>query len=412
MLQRNLGAVHVAALLVSASYGVAFLLGSGEMALHAGMAGSLYAIVTALGMLALALAAPALWRGRELIWDVLGERYGPVVRKLVALLSLVWMSGVLAAQIHGGIAVLVATGLPATHALAVIAAALLVMSSIELGLAATLFACCLLAMNVALLHALVASHGLTVYLHAWPSFIGEIRTAPRADTLVTIAGVGFLVITGSDYQQFVVSARRPRDAWLGCVLASLFLMVTGFLPAATVVAALHAGKLSGLTDTAGAIPSIMLQTGGTMGSVCIGVILLSALGSGTAITRAMSSALERLHAGDGRYGYASRLLIVAIGCAIATDGQAIVSTIVSLNIVYVAAVGLLFLFHESGRQIPPRCASAMLLSGAIVSLLVSAMNWTGIGNLPGWLPLPAGLLASTCVPVAWQFAPLLGRARS
>ncbi|WP_027196532.1 SLC5/6 family protein, partial [Paraburkholderia sprentiae] len=411
MLQRNLGAVHVAALLVSASYGVAFLLGSGEMALHAGMAGSLYAIVTALGMLALALAAPTLWRGRELIWDVLGERYGPVVRKLVALLSLVWMSGVLAAQIHGGIAVLVATGLPATHALAVIAAALLVMSSIDLGMAATLFACCLLAMNIALLHALVASHGLTVYLHAWPSFIHETRAAPRAQTLVTIAAVGFLVFTGSDYQQFVVAARRPRDAWLGCVLASLFLMVTGFLPAATVVAAVHAGKLSGLTDTASAIPWIMLQTSGAMGSVCIGVTLLSALGSGTAITRAMSSALEGLHAGDGRYGYASRLLIVAIGCAIATDGQAIVSTIVSLNIVYVAAVGLLFLFHESDRQIPPRCASAMLLSGAIVSLLVSAMNWTGIGNLPGWLPLPAGLLASACVPVAWQFASFLRRVR-
>ncbi|MCP3727086.1 hypothetical protein M3I53_28835 [Paraburkholderia sp. CNPSo 3272] len=77
---------------------------------------------------------------------------------------------------------------------------------------------------------------------------------------MAIAAVGFLVITGSDYQQFVIVARRPRDAWLGCVLASLFLMATGFLPAATVVAALHAGKLSGLTDTASAIPWIMLQT--------------------------------------------------------------------------------------------------------------------------------------------------------
>ncbi|REE18172.1 SSS family solute:Na+ symporter [Paraburkholderia sp. BL27I4N3] len=412
MLQRNLGAIHVAALLVSASYGVAFLLGSGEMALHAGMAGSLYAVVTALGMLRLALAAPALWRGRELIWDVFGERYGPVVRKLVALLSLVWMSGVLAAQIHGGIAVLVAAGLPATHALAVVAAALLVMSSIELGMAATLFACCLLATNIALLHALVASDGLPVYLHAWPSFIGEIRTAPRAETLVTIAAVGFLVITGSDYQQFAIAARRPGDAWLGCVLASLFLMVTGFLPAATIVAALRAGKLYGLTETASAIPWIMLRTSGAMGMVCIGVILLAALGSGTAITRAMSSALEGLHSGDNRHSHVARVLIVAIGCAIATDGQAIVSTIVSLNVVYVAAVGLLFLLHETGRRVAPRCASWMLLSGAATSLLVSSMNWTHIGNPPGWLPLPAGLLASACVLAAWRFARLPGRARS
>ncbi|REE18587.1 SSS family solute:Na+ symporter [Paraburkholderia sp. BL23I1N1] len=420
MLQRNLGAIHVAALLVSASYGVAFLLGSGEMALHAGMAGSLYAIVTALGMLGLALAAPTLWRGRELIWDVFGERYGPVVRRLVALLSLVWMSGVLAAQIHGGIAVLVATGLPATHALVLIAAALLVMSCIELGIAAVLFACCLLATNIALVHALAASGGLPVYLHAWPSFIAEICTAPRAGTLVTIAAVGFLVITGSDYQQFAIAARRPRDAWLGCVLASLFLMVTGFLPAATVVAALRAGKLYGLSETASAIPWIMLQTSGAMGMICIGVILLAALGSGTAITRAMSSALEGLysrdgrhgHASDGHHGHASRVLIVAIGCAIATDGQAIVSTIVSLNVVYVAAVGLLFLLHETGRRVAPRCASWMLLSGAATSLLVSSMNWTDIGNLPAWLPLPAGLLASACVLAAWRFTRVPGRARS
>lgn len=409
MTQRKPGAVGVGALLVSASYGVAFLLGSGEMAVHAGMAGSLYAIVTALGMLALALAAPALWRTRELIWDMFGERYGPVVRQLVALLSLVWMSGVLAAQIHGGIAVLVAAGLPATHALAVIAAALLVMSSIELGMAAMVFAFCLLATNIALVHALVASNGLPVYLHAWPSFIGVVRAAPRAGTLVTIAAVGFLVITGSDYQQFVIAARRARDAWLGCVIASLFLMATGFLPAATIVAALQAGRLSGLTDAASAIPWIMLQTSGSMGPVCIGAILLAALGSGTAITRAMSSALEGLHPVGRRHGPAWRMLIIAIGCAIAIDGQAIVSTIISLNIVYVAAVGLLFVLHETGRRVAPRCASAMLLSGAGASLLVSVMNWSGIGNLPGWLPLPAGLIASACVLLGWQFAPLRRR---
>ncbi|MFP3562959.1 sodium:solute symporter [Paraburkholderia sp. SIMBA_030] len=411
MLQRNLGAVQVAALLVSASYGVAFLLGSGEIAVRAGMLGSLYPIVTALGMLVLALAAPTLWRGRQLIWDVFGERYGLVVRKLVALLSLVWMSGVLAAQIHGGIAVLVAVGLPPTHSLTLVAAALLVMSSIELGMASMFFACGLLATNFALVRALVYCDGLNVYLRAWPSLIQEAGAAPRADTLVTIAAVGFLVITGSDYQQFAIAARRARDAWVGCLLASLFLMISGFLPAATIVAAIHAGKLSGLTDTASAIPWIMLHTSGPMGMVCIGVMLLAALGSGTAITRAMSSALEGLRQGNEHHGFAWRVLITATACAIATDGQAIISTIVSLNTVYVAAVGLLFLLHEAGRRIPSCCASWMLVSGAGASLFVSAMNWAGVGDLPGWLPLPAGLLASACALVAWRFAPLLRRVR-
>jgi len=105
------------------------------------------------------------------------------------------------------------------------------------------------------------------------------------------------------------------------------------------------------------------------------------------------------------------LLITATGCAIATDGQAIISTIVSLNTVYVAAVGLLFLLHETGQRITPRCASWMLVSGAAASLFVSAMNWTGIGDLPGWLPLPEGLLASACALIAWRFGRLPGRAQ-
>lgn len=54
---RRLDALRVSALLVSASYGVAFLLGSGEMAMHFGMAGSLYPVVTALGMVVLAMFA-------------------------------------------------------------------------------------------------------------------------------------------------------------------------------------------------------------------------------------------------------------------------------------------------------------------------------------------------------------------
>ncbi|WP_175684609.1 sodium:solute symporter [Burkholderia anthina] len=412
MTQRNLGAVGVGALLVSASYGVAFLLGSGEMAIHAGMAGSLYAIVTALGMVALAFAAPALWRTRQLIWDGFGELYGPAVRKLVALLSLVWMSGVLAAQIHGGIAVLAAMGLPATHSLTLVAAGLFVMSSIDLGMAATVFVVCLLATNVALVHALISSNGVPVYLHAWPSFAGEVRGAPRAETLVTITAVGFLVITGSDYQQFLIAARRPRDAWLGCLLAGLFLLATGFLPAATVVAALHAGKLFGLTDAASAIPSIILQTGGQLGPLCMGLILLAALGSGSAITRAMACAVECLMGGNPQRTHWRRLIIIVIGSAIAADGQAIISTIVSLNVVYVAAVGLLFILHETGQRLTPRCAALMLLAGAGISLLVAVIHWTGISNAATWLPLPAGLFSSAGILLARQITLYVRRVAS
>lgn len=371
------------------------------MAVHSGMAGSLYAIVTALGMLALGLTAGKLWHAGEPIWGVLGHQYGPLVRKLVALLSLVWMSGVLAAQIHGSVAILEIAGLPANRALVVTAVALLAMSSVNLGVAAIFFIVCLLASNLALLHVLAELNGLLLYAHAWPSFIQDIYTAPRAETLTTIVAIGFLVVTGSDYQQFVIAARRSADARLGCVFASVFLMATGFLPAATVVAALHSGWLSGLTHPDGAIPWLILHAVGRAAPLCIGGILLAALGSGTAVTRAMICALVNIRFVTPQYEVAWRILIVAFGSAIATDGQTIVSTIVSLNVVYVSAVVLPFVLHQTGRQVSPRCAFVMLLTGATSSVFIAAMHSTGIGNVPNWMTLPLGLLASASVLIGW-----------
>ena len=104
--ERGLRAVQVAALLVSASYGIGFLFGSGEMAVAHGMAGSIYGLATAAGMLVLALLSARLWASGTPIWDMFGKVYGPQFLRIVALLSIIWMSGVLAAQIQGGVAVL------------------------------------------------------------------------------------------------------------------------------------------------------------------------------------------------------------------------------------------------------------------------------------------------------------------
>lgn len=403
MIANRPGAVRVAALLVSASCGIAFLLGSGEMAVRAGMAGSLYAIVTAFGMFALGLIARNLWYVGKPIWEVLGNQYGPVVRSAVALLSLVWMSGVLAAQIHGCVAVLSTAGLTKFHAFLATVTTLLAISYVDLGVAALLFAALLLATNLILLHALLTSGGLAVYLHAWPVFIRELQAAPAAETLTTVIAIGFLVITGSDYQQFVIAARRPVDAWLGCILAGAFLIATGFLPAATVVAAMHSGRLSGMTDYATAIPWIMLHVGGRAGFICLGIIVLAALGSGAALTRAMSSALMDLHPLVSRHQIASMCGVVAICSAIAIDGQSIVSTIIALNSIYISAAGVLFVLDQTGYSVTPRCAFAMMISGSVSSLLTSILSAAHVANLPVCIPLIAGLLASSVSLLAWYF---------
>ncbi|MDR5644409.1 sodium:solute symporter [Burkholderia cenocepacia] len=378
------------------------MLGSGEMAVHSGMAGSLYPIVTAFGMFALALIARKLWHAGEPIWEILGNRYGPVVRRAVALLSLVWMAGVLAAQIHGIVAVLSIVGFATYQSVLVSVIAILVISAVDIGVAAMVFAVCLLASNLVLFNVLAASGGLPVYFHAWPSFIQEVRTAPAIETVATVVAIGFLVITGSDYQQFVIAARRPADAWLGCVLAALFLTAVGFLPAATVVAALHSGKLSGLTDYAGVIPRIILHSSPHAGLGFLCAIVLAACGSGTAVTRAMSTALMDLHPMMRRHPFASRILIIAPCSATAIDGQSIVSTIVSMNMVYISAVGLLFVIHQADCSVTPRCASRMMICGAVTSMLTALLFWARAADMPDWSPLAAGMIASA-VPFLGSF---------
>ena len=85
MSERTLGSLQVAALLVSASYGIGFLFGSGELALMHGMAGSIYGVATAVGMLVLALFASRLWRAGLPIWEMFGRAYGHRLQGAVAL---------------------------------------------------------------------------------------------------------------------------------------------------------------------------------------------------------------------------------------------------------------------------------------------------------------------------------------
>jgi SSS family solute:Na+ symporter len=377
------------------------------MAMRWGMAGSLYAVVTALGMVVLAACARRLWAAAELIWEVFGRAYGDVIRKGVALLSLTWMAGVLAAQIHGGFVILMIAGVPRACAPVLMAGALLAASSIDLGVAAGFFACCLLASNIVLFHIVVQAGGISLYLHAAPEFIRDAHSLPHADLLVTTVAVGFLVITGADYQQFIIAARRPVDAVAGCLIAGLFLLLTGFLPAAAVVAAHRSGQLTGIPDAAEVIPLLLLHTangiGRTAALVSLGFLLAAALGAGAAITRAMAGALAATLSGAARHRLACRCLIVVAGSVIAIDGQTIISTIVSLNIVYVSAIGLAFLLYQSGRPVSTRCMAWMLLSGAAFSLGASVMNWAGIGDTPSWCALPAGLVASSVAGI-WRSA--------
>lgn len=381
-MNRALGSLQVAALLVSASYGIGFLFGSGELALSHGMAGSIYGVATGFGMLVLAVFARQLWATGLPVWDLFGRAYGRQLQGVVALLSLIWMSGVLAAQIQGGVAVLELLGLEQTHSHLVILLLIYGASRLDLRFASALFAMCLLASAAVLVYALVVANGLGVYLQAIPAFAEDLSTFSASRVVAISLAVGLLVCTGADYQQFVLAARSPWAAVGGCVLAGLLLFVIAFLPSAVVVAMQGGGMLGDLADAKQVVPWVLGQVAGSVGQGADKLMLIAlsvaALGAGAAILRAMTEALACAASGRRSAGHPFFALIaLGLSALLASRDQGIVDTMVSVNVVYIASISVCFATMVTGIVVPPQHAKWIVAVGFAASVAVHLAGWLG-----------------------------------
>ena len=404
-MDRVLSSVQIAALLVSASYGIGFLFGSGELALTHGMAGSIYGIATGFGMLALALVAKPLWKSGLSVWDLFGRAYGTQLRGLVAALSLVWMAGVLAAQIHGGVAVARLLGVPDTYGLFIVLSLIYVAAQMSLRIASSVFAGCLLLSGVVLVYTLVAADGLALYREAVPRFVQDLDTFSPTQLGSMSLAVGLLVVTGADYHQFVMSGRTARSAMVGCTMAGLALILIGLLPAAVVVAMQSSGALVNMPDGKQVIPWVLSQAVGNLawglGAAMLVALSLAALGSGAAILRAMASAMSTTQSGVSRPRLVSAAALI-IGAALASRDQGIVETMVSVNIIYLASVGVCFIALLSGISLTPQRARATMVTGLVVSGCVYVASWFGLfAPQADASSLVAGLAASLSVAVGF-----------
>lgn len=382
MTTRTLGPLQVAALLVSASYGIGFLFGSGEYALRYGMAGAIYGVATGLGMIAMAAFAGRLWMAGRAVWDLLGDRSGDRVRRLVALLSIVWMAGVLAAQIHGAVAVvrLLGAGPMAAHAVAI--ALIFVASRFELRAASVVFAGCLAASAAVLFYALLRSGGIEFYAHSLPAFARALPSLGVAQAFTIAIGVGLLVCTGADYHQFVLAARGPSAAVRGCLLAGIGLLLLAFLPPALVLSAIAQASWPGVADAKHVVPQALslaaAELASAAGPVMLGVLGMAALGSGAAVLRAMVSALE---AARTRRTSASPVVLAGLAMAVAATltatGLSIVDTMVSVNVVYIASVGVSLFGLLRGKDGDQADESWVIGAGFIGAVAAFTPTWAG-----------------------------------
>ncbi|WP_233342927.1 hypothetical protein [Burkholderia cepacia] len=398
MSDRTLKSVQIASLLVSTSCGTGFLLGTGELALHGGMSGCLYAIASALGLIALAACSRGLSITGQSIWTRLDQIYGTSVGRAVALLSLVWMTGVLAAQIRGGAAILtLAGGISPTSALLLVDGLLICLSTLRLSLLAAGFAICMLACNAVLVRTLFLTHGLDVWLRAPVQFLHGLQGARVDHPGITVASVVLMVVCGADYQQFVLAARTPATARNGCFLAAGLVFLIGFLPASAVIAASPVWHLQHLTDPIQVIPVVLIHTLSeysekTAWTLVIVVLLTTALGAGCSILRAMTDATASFGAHFTSRHICSRVVPIVLGTIVAVHGQGLIDMMVDLNLVYISAVGPLVGFALLKRRVSDRWANATLAIGGGMAIAAYFAKWTHVTTIPDTNPLTVAFL--------------------
>jgi SSS family solute:Na+ symporter len=370
MADRTLSVWHVASLLVSTSCGIGFLLGTGELALHQGMAACLYAVATAAGLVALAWAAPHFWKTGQSVWAYFRMLYGPTVSHPIALLSLIWMTGVLSAQIRGASSILALSGMPHTASIITIDCLVIGLSFMRLSWLSSLFAFCMCGCSVVLAYVLIKAHSLTAWVHAPASFVQSIRAQPDVHVELTLLSVIAMVVFGADYQQFPIEARTPTGARLGCLIAAVIVFSVGFLPASAVITSASVWHLGTLPDPVQAVPQLLILSLPTFGHIAavtvVLVLLTTALGSACSILRAMTDATAALPYGSQLPSVIHRTLPVCAATLVAVHGQSMINIMITLNIVYLAAAAPLLGLTLFGLQISDRAARRSMFTGLII----------------------------------------------
>jgi solute:Na+ symporter, SSS family len=289
---RTLDAFSLAALLVSAHYGLGFILGTAEQSLTNGIAGSLYAVSLSLGTIALMGLAKFYWTQVEQIWTLLGSYCGNEVKVFVGLMSWASLIGIESVQLISGAFILKVLGAPTIPTMLLMAILFAIISLVPVEKASWVFRGLLLLNFLALLYALWVLHGVPDYLRAPLTFTQSLQTISLPTSLGISLSTILLLLIDMRYQQFIVRAKNVSSVYKGCILAGIILFLLALLPSSVVVAALKTGILPTGIGGKETLAFILLWIGGGtdkfLSLLLIASLLVPALGVGSSTLRVQS----------------------------------------------------------------------------------------------------------------------------
>ena len=384
---RKLGIFSLATLLVSAHYGLGFLLGTAEQTLNQGMEGSLYAVSIGLGFFALLILAKLYWQQVEPIWTLLGNRYGKSVKIGVGLMS--WMSliGIEAVQIMAGSAILAVVGVPVLPSMVVLTLLFCVLSQLPVEKASWFLRGLLLLNIFALVYSLWALQGLPTMARSPLEFLASLPQIDAGEGIGISLSTILLVAIDMKCQQYLVCAKDVRTAIWGCILAAVMLIALALLPAATIIVAQQAAIIPANLDGKEVIPYILSWVGGgtkePFGIVAIATLAVPALGLGSSILRVQTKTFFDLEivprwssdrpTGSGQANRISIAVVNAmLALAVALTGGEIVGLILFFYATYLSAAWIPFLAYLldylGAYTFSPNSVKLSLLMGSFSAL--------------------------------------------
>ena len=249
-------------LLISAQYGLGFLLGTAEQAIQQGIEGSLYAISIGLGFIALLTLAKFYWQQTEPIWTLLGNRYGKSVKIGVGLIS--WMSliGIEAVQIIAGAAIMAVVGIPKLSSMLVLALLFCGLSLLPIEKVSWILRGLLLLNILMLAYSLWALQGLSIIMQSPVDFLASLPQINSTDGIGILLCTVLLVTIDMKCQHYLVRAKDVATAIWSCILAAVILITLAFLAVATAIAAQQAGVIPPNLDGKQVIPYVLAWVSG------------------------------------------------------------------------------------------------------------------------------------------------------
>jgi SSS family solute:Na+ symporter len=302
---RRLGLLLTAGALAATHFGGGMVIGGGEYGFKYGLSGAWYGIACGIGLLVLAFLTASRFRTLSFytVPDYLEYRYGgKCVRALGALLSLIALTGILAAQVlaaRGALAILGFTG----NTSAVIATIIFIIYTAMGGLwAATItdfiqviiagvgviIAAALLLGNVggfSGLEQMIQKSHTTINPHYFNLF----GMAGKSIIWLLLPTVMYTLI-GQDFYQRLFAAKNEITAKTASIIGGIFLIIISIFPAIIGMGA--KAYFPGLTDGSLAIQKIVRE----IFPIGIGAIILVAL-----LAAIMSSADSLLTAGTSHF---------------------------------------------------------------------------------------------------------------